>query len=443
MRNFLEYGVIVINSNNLIINCNSAFEEIWGYKKEEVENKLFVNDIFGNISFLEKKQFETHLKRKNGEVIKVFVDVFPISENLIIISFTELNKYRENSDLFNTINIPLIVLDISELLQYFQTLRKIVGKELYKYLHIYPEIIYEIANRIKIINVNSAFLREYVDFAFEGFQESFFNYISKASIDVIEREISKFYDSNGNLDFEIEIHTPLMKVRNLRVNIVPFEKGKLLASVVDITQQRDTEKRLQDSLYKLHDIFTQVIMTLSSIMECKDSYTAYHQKRVSELSQEIAREMDLPKNEIEAIKIGSLLHDIGKISIPGEILNKPGKLSPLEINIIRTHPINGYNMLKNIDFSSEVLEIVAHHHERLDGSGYPEGLKDNEISLPIKIVSVADVVEAMISHRPYRPPLGIDKALNEIEDNKGIKYDEEVVDICIKLFKEKGFKFFL
>ncbi len=439
----LEYGIIVINSNNLIIKCNSAFEEIWGYKKEEVENKLSVNDIFGNINFLEEKQFETSLKRKNGEVIKVFVDVFPINEKLTIISFAELNKYRENSNLFNMINIPLIILDISELLQYFQTLRKIVGKEIYKYLYIYPEVMYEIANRINIINVNSAFLREYPELNFKSFQENFFNYISEASIDFIKREISKFYDSNGNLDFEIELYTPLMKVKNLRVNIVPFENAKLLASVVDITQQKDIEKKLQDSLYKLNDIFTQLIMALSSIMEYKDSYTAYHQKRISELSQEIAREINLSKNEIETIKIGALLHDIGKISVPGEILNKPGKLNLLEMNIIRTHPINGYNMLKNIDFPLEVLEIVAHHHERLDGSGYPEGLKYNEISLPVRIVSVADVVEAMISHRPYRPPLGIDKALNELEDNKGIKYDEGVVDICIKLFREKGFKFSL
>ncbi|MFN3699611.1 MAG: HD-GYP domain-containing protein, partial [Dictyoglomus sp.] len=153
------------------------------------------------------------------------------------------------------------------------------------------------------------------------------------------------------------------------------------------------------------------------------------------------RKLRLSSDEIESIKIGALLHDIGKIAIPGEILNKPGKLNNIEMEIVKTHPLIGYDMLKNIDFASEVLRIVLQHHERLDGSGYPEGLKNGEIDFLARIVAVADVVEAMISHRPYRPPLGVEKALEEIEKNKGIKYDEDVVDACIKLFREDGFKF--
>jgi len=213
--------------------------------------------------------------------------------------------------------------------------------------------------------------------------------------------------------------------------------------VLDKTKERELEADLRKSLNKITSLYNQVINALSSIMEYKDSYTSYHQKRVAELSQAIAIELGLLKDKVDAIRIGALLHDIGKIAVPGEILNKPGKLNNIEMEIVRTHPLIGYNMLKNIDFPSEVLHAVLQHHERLDGAGYPEGLKNGEISLSPKIVAVADVVEAMSSHRPYRPPLGIEKALEEIEINKGIKYDPNIVDICLRLFRDKGFKFSL
>lgn len=448
MRDYLKnlnYGVIFINPSNKIVKCNFAFEEISGYKREEVENKLFVNDILEKSDFSEE-EFETFLRTKEGKVLNVFVSTFPFNENLTTVIFFDINKlesYNSYNLIFNRVNTPLMDVDISELTQYFKTLRKLVGKELYKYFDMHPDLIYEIMKKIRVINVNQSFIREYPEFDYKNFQKSIFVYLKETSIDIIKEEIIKFYDGNSNLRFELEIYNLRGESRNLRINITPIESDRILVSIADITQEKNIEKKLYDSLYKLNNIFTQVIMALSSIMEYKDSYTAYHQKRVSELSQEIAREMNLSKKEVEAIKIGALLHDIGKISIPGEILNKPAKLNPIEMNIIKTHPINGYNMLKNIDFPTEVLEIVAQHHERLDGSGYPEGLKNGEISLPVKIVSVADVVEAMLSHRPYRPSLGIDEALREIENNKGTKYDEEVVEICINLFREKGFKFSL
>jgi len=139
--------------------------------------------------------------------------------------------------------------------------------------------------------------------------------------------------------------------------------------------------------------------------------------------------MGFSKEKIENIRVGALLHDIGKIGIPGEILNKPGRLTSIEMDIVKTHPLKSYDMLKNIDFPNDVFDIVYKHHERLDGSGYPEGLKNEEISLSTRIVSVADVVEAISSHRPYRPSLGIDTALQEIEKYKGIKFDKDIVEL--------------
>jgi HD-GYP domain-containing protein (c-di-GMP phosphodiesterase class II) len=150
--------------------------------------------------------------------------------------------------------------------------------------------------------------------------------------------------------------------------------------------------------------------------------------------------MKLPKDKIEGIRIASLVHDIGKISLPAEILNKPTKLSEMEYGLIKDHSQVGHDVLKSIEFSWPVARIVLQHHERLNGSGYPQGLKGDEIILGARIIGVADIIDAMSSHRPYRPAWGIDKVLEEITQKKGILYDPEVVDACIKLFKEKEFK---
>ncbi|MBA7555879.1 Cyclic di-GMP phosphodiesterase response regulator RpfG [subsurface metagenome] len=183
------------------------------------------------------------------------------------------------------------------------------------------------------------------------------------------------------------------------------------------------------------------INTISKIIEARDPYTAGHQNTVSQLAVAIAQEMKLPENKIEGIQIAALVHDIGKINIPAEILSKPSKLNEMEFSLIKNHPKVGYDILRKIDFSWPVAKIVLQHHEKIDGSGYPQGLKGEKILLEAKIIGVADVVEAMSSHRPYRPSLGIDKALEEISQNRGTLYEPEVVDACLKLFKEKDFKF--
>ncbi len=183
------------------------------------------------------------------------------------------------------------------------------------------------------------------------------------------------------------------------------------------------------------------INVIAKIIEAKDPYTAGHQQKVSKLATSIAWEMKLSEDKIEGIRIASLVHDIGKISIPAEILSKPTKLNEIEYSLIKDHSQIGYDILKSIEFPWPVAQIIFQHHERMDGSGYPQGLKGNNILLESRIMGVADVVEAISSHRPYRPALGIDKALEEISQNRGILYDPEVVDVCIKLFKERSFKF--
>jgi len=187
------------------------------------------------------------------------------------------------------------------------------------------------------------------------------------------------------------------------------------------------------------EAYNAFIKTVSFLTECQDPYTAGHQKRVSELAEGIAREMGLPADMIEGIRVAGFVHDIGKMSVPAEILTKPLALTPLEFSIIKEHPQKAYAILKEIGFPWSIPEIVLQHHERLDGSGYPQGLKGNEIQLEARVVAVADVVEAISSDRPYRPNLGIEAALEEIDKNKGVFYDTEVARACLKSFKTSVF----
>jgi len=202
------------------------------------------------------------------------------------------------------------------------------------------------------------------------------------------------------------------------------------------SNQLEEEKNML--IAKLRETLMPLISALVKIVESKDPYTAYHQLSTAKLACAIAEEMGIPKDRIEGLRLASQVHDIGKINVPSEILNKPGKLTDLEFELIKTHVTTGYEILKDVAFPWPIARIVLEHHERESGTGYPNGLKGNELLLESKILAVADVIDAMSHHRPYRPALGIDVALKEIEKNKGILYDPQVVDACLRLFREKG-----
>ncbi len=203
----------------------------------------------------------------------------------------------------------------------------------------------------------------------------------------------------------------------------------------------ELEEERRQSFEKLQKALRETVHALASAVEMRDPYTAGHQRRVTELARALAEEMGLSEEQIEGLHMAGLVHDIGKINVPAEILSKPGQLNDVEFSMIKAHSQAGYDILRTIEFPWPVAKIVLQHHERLDGSGYPQGLKGEEILLEARILSVADVVEAMSSYRPYRPALGIEKALEEISNNKGVKYDSEVVDACLELFAEGRFKF--
>jgi len=207
--------------------------------------------------------------------------------------------------------------------------------------------------------------------------------------------------------------------------------------VRDITERKAAEKKVEEGYQKLKKILDDVINTLASIVEIKDPYTSGHQKRVALIATAISKELGLDEEKVEAINTAALIHDIGKINLPASVLTRPGRLSKIEYDMVKTHSRLGYDMINHIEFPKPVSDIVLQHHERIDGSGYPQGLKGDEIIPEAKILAVADVVEAMISHRPYRPALGIGKAVEEIKQGRGKLYDPRVVNACIKVIKSK------
>nr|WP_305910148.1 HD-GYP domain-containing protein [Methylomarinum sp. Ch1-1]MDP4519669.1 HD-GYP domain-containing protein [Methylomarinum sp. Ch1-1] len=206
--------------------------------------------------------------------------------------------------------------------------------------------------------------------------------------------------------------------------------------------RRERDHYQQEHLKSANQLKEALIGTIRAIaltVEKRDPYTAGHQSRVADLAAAIAEELGLDQERIEGLRLGATIHDIGKIYIPAEILNRPGRLSEHEFGMIKSHAEVGYDIIKDVQFPWPVADMVLQHHERLDGSGYPNGLKGDEIILEARILAAADAVEAITAHRPYRPGLGINTALDEIESKRGLTYDADVVDACLRLFREKGY----
>lgn len=207
----------------------------------------------------------------------------------------------------------------------------------------------------------------------------------------------------------------------------------------DITQRKMAEKKAIHFTHLYKNALQQTVDMIVGMSEIRDAYTVDHERKVVDLACSIGSRLGLSSDRIEGLRLAALFHDIGKIAIPIEILSKPGKITEAEFSIIKEHPTHGYNILSKMDFPWPIDDIIVQTHERYNGSGYPKGLTGDNILIEAKIIAVADVVDAMTSHRPYRPALGLDVALEEIKSNRGILYDPEVADACLKVF-EDGFK---
>lgn len=238
--------------------------------------------------------------------------------------------------------------------------------------------------------------------------------------------------SRDGRDFPVELSLGLFNAA----------EGPFFSAIVrDVSERKRAEDELRQSMDKLRRITGGIVQTVALTVESRDPYTAGHQRRATDLARSIAVEMGLDQETIDCIRMAGAIHDLGKIHIPSEILSKPGPLSEIEKALIQTHSEIGYGILKEVELPWPIAQIILQHHERLDGSGYPRGLLEEEILMEARILSVADVVEAMSSHRPYRPTIGLESALSEIERNRGILYDDEVVDACLRLFIEKKYEF--
>ncbi len=231
-------------------------------------------------------------------------------------------------------------------------------------------------------------------------------------------------------------------VVELEVNLVSYDGFPAEIVIMhDITTRKEMETFQAQALGKIRAAFGASIRVLNSLVEAKDPYTGGHQKRVADLARTIATEMKLSPEQVDGLRLAAEIHDIGKIIVPSEILSKPGLISESEWGLVKNHVKVGYELLKDIEFPWPVAEIIYQHHERLNGSGYPRGLKGEQIIIEARILAVADVVEAMSSHRPYREAHSVEETMAEIEKNKGILYDEKVVEVCLELFRKKAYNF--
>jgi len=432
-----QEAIIMADNSGRVLKANKEFLRLFGYKNEEVIGK-FIDDLIvpkhmrneaklftQGVAQGKKMAVETIRQRKDKSLIYVSVLVSPI-----VVGDSQAAVYS-------------IYRDITERKHNEEALRK-SAEEFRGLFENAPIGIYRTTPDGKILIANPALvdMLGYNSFEELSTQSLKNNYHPKYSRSEFKRKIahkkkiigleSIWKRKNGK---EIYVSESARAVFDDKGRPVYYE-----GMVIDITQRKNTEEELKQNFDKLKKTIEGTVYAMAKIVEVRDPYTAGHQQRVAALSEAIAREMGLDDNEILGLRLASLIHDVGKIYVPAEILSRPTKLSKMEFALIEKHPELGYEILKKtIEFPWPVAEIILQHHERLNGSGYPKGLKSKDILLQAKILAVADVVEAMCSHRPYRPARTLEMTLDEIAHNRGILYDRKVVEICLKLFKNKKY----
>jgi PAS domain S-box-containing protein/putative nucleotidyltransferase with HDIG domain len=292
-----------------------------------------------------------------------------------------------------------------------------------------------------ILDVNKVYC-DFIDYSKEELLKMTIGDIeAKETPDKVKKHLKKVTDV-GSDRFESFLRRKDGRIIDVEISLTSLpQSGHILVFVRDITDRKQAEEELTRSYQQMQEMLDTAVNALASTVEMKDQYTAGHQPRVTQLACAIAEEMGFSKERIEGIRMAGLIHDIGKIMVPAEILNKPGPLTEIQYEMVKMHPRAGYEILKDIKFPWPVAQMVLQHHELMDGSGYPEGLAGEKIMVEARILTVANVIEAMVSHRPYRAAFNIKEALAEILKNKGTLYDPVVVDACRKIFTENRFAF--
>lgn len=417
--------------------CNKKYAELFGYTIEEMRKQSFrtivhSDDVDIVMKFhegrIQSKKVPTRYEfrgiKKDGSTIYLEVDAVALKEG------------------GNVIGTRSYIWDITERKQSEEALQ--ASEEKFKTLFNNASdaiFIHDLGGRFLEVNQVAC---ERLGYTREELLKMTLKDIDSPKLATMVPARTKELDQRGHIFYEtVHVHRTGKTIPiELSSRIIEYEGEPVALSIArDITERKRAEEERKQSFERLRKALEETVNALASAVEMRDPYTAGHQHRVTNLAWAIAREMGLSAYQLEGVRMAGIIHDVGKIRVPAEILSWPGRLKEIDFNVIKTHPQVGYDILKRIEFPYSVAQIMLQHHERMDGSGYPGGLSGEEILMEARILAVADVVEAMASHRPYRPALGIAKALEEISKNKGILYDPDVVDTCLKLFNVKNFKF--
>jgi PAS domain S-box-containing protein/putative nucleotidyltransferase with HDIG domain len=432
-------GIIKVNVKGFVESCNEAFLKITGYPRKEIIGKHFT-------------RLPTIRMRDVPQYVKIVASILK-GEKITPFTFTWVDK--KGNDRLGEIHAALVKVnghndgiiavlwDITDREKTAAALQE-SENNLRAYLESAPDGVFICDEKGTLLYGNKK-AGELIEYDREELEDKSFlqmnllppEYMAKATnilaLSIMGKPTGpdefELITRNGNRIWVEITSTPMT------------ENGKKIALCFmrDIYERKQSEEKLKQSFEKLQKTVDGTINTIAMIAEKRDPYTAGHQRRVAKLASAIAVEMRLSEEQVETIRVAGILHDIGKVDVPTEILCKTDQLSDIEFSLIKTHPEVGHEILKTLELPWEICPIILEHHERLDGSGYPNGIYGKNICLGARVLAVADVVEALSSHRPYRPALGISKAIEEISQNRGSLYDADVVDACIRLINKKGY----
>jgi len=431
-------GVAVADRNGVLTMINDRLCQIYGYSRDEVLGRQFFDFIHPD---------------DRAKITKDFMEAVASSQTLPAIEFRGVHKDGSVIWLFtnpsalviegNLAGFSVIIQDITSLKQAEKALKE--SEQRYRSLFQHnPLMTYSIDQQGYFTSINAAAQKISGYSEEEALKLHFSRLIPTEHLETVKRHYEDSMQGKPQSYEAVFISKDGRKI-DVHVTGVPIIiDGNVLGVygiAEDITGRKKAAEDLRAALEKASSTLEGTIEAIAMMSELRDPYTAGHQRMVSQLAVAIAEELGLEHDQVQDLAVAGLLHDVGKVYVPSEILSKPGKLTSLELGLAKAHAEASYNIVRSIKFSGPIAHIVWQHHERMDGSGYPRGLVGDQIMLEARILAVADVVEAMVSHRPYRPALGLDKALDEISRNRAILYDGQVVDACLLLFNEKGFKF--
>jgi PAS domain S-box-containing protein len=434
--------IFIVDENLNILSMSQSAEKILGYKPEEFIGKLVTDmkHIFTPASF--EQAISDAMLIFKGETISAKIYEFMAKDGTIKIGEVSGSPIMRNGQVTGFVSIAR---DITDRRRMEDELRNSAQK--YRtILEDMNDMYYELDIKGNMTFFNKALLSLTARSPEELQGMNFRDYMSSEGSEDALKIFGEIYKTGKPRLFVNEIVTKTGEVKYFesQAGLLLDENKQPIGFrgiARDITDRKKAQDERDQVLARLRKTLGTMIQAMSAAVEARDPYTSGHQRRVAALARSIAAEMNLSRDQIEGIRMAASIHDMGKISIPAEILSMPRKLSKLEFDLVKTHSQAGHDIIKDIDFPWPIANIILQHHERINGSGYPHGLRGDNILLEARILAVADVVEAMASYRPYRPALGLDTALEEITRNKNILYDGEVVEACLKIFREKKYEF--